>query len=104
MPPVGDLDAPYGPQHPVDHTVRKRKLLPPDLAHELLLAHQATGLSYRQIAPYLGVHYSYWRRLTVGERCPSRPVAHRIIQVLDLPEDVIDGLLDEAVDRRRYPH
>ena len=103
MQPVGYLDAPHGPQHPVGHTARQRKLLPPELAEQLLVAHQATGLSYRQIAPYLGVHYSYWRRLTVGERCPSRPVAHRIIQVLDLPDTVIDGLLDEAVDRRYYP-
>ena len=92
----------HGPQVPLGHTARQRKLLPPDLAHQLLLAHQRTGLSYRRIAPYLGIDFSYWRRLCVGERCPSRPVVHRIIQVLDLPDTVIDDLLDEAVDRR-YP-
>ena len=86
----------------MDHTARQRRVLPDDLAHELLLAHRRTGLSYRQIAPYLGIDFSYWRRLCVGERAPSRPVAHKIIQILDLPEDVVDDLLAAAVDRVVY--
>ena len=82
---------------------RIRKLLPPELAAQLADAHRHTGASYRRVAAAIGIDYSYWRKLTMGERCPSVEVAERIIRVLRLDDDTTAWLRAEAVERVVYP-
>lgn len=81
------------------HTLPPRRLLPPYIARELADAHKRNGLSYRQVARALGIDHGYWRRLTLGERCPSGDVAERIIRVLDLDDDLAEALRGAAVER-----
>lgn len=76
-----------------------RHRLPSELAQTLALLHAATGMPYGLIAQEIGIDGSYWRRLTLGERCPSRDVAQRIIDTLRLPDDVAQELLEASVDR-----
>ena len=98
MQPVGDLDAPPGQRHPLGSTWRKT--LPTALAQQLTEAKLRLGFSYRQLEQVTGISNSHLCRIFNGTRCPSRPFAHRIIRVLDLPGTVIDDLLDESVVRR----
>ena len=88
-----------GHGHRMDHKTHRRRTLPPDLAEALAIAHADTGLSYRQVGDQLDLDWSYWRRLTRGERCPSRQVAGRIVDLLDLGDDVAAELLAESVVR-----
>ena len=87
-----------GLTHPMGQTeYPPRCTLSPGTSALLAEAHGLTGLSYEQIGALCGIDGSYWRRLTIGQRCPSRPVAQRIIQVLDLGHEAADRLLSEAV-------
>jgi cyanate lyase len=80
-----------------------RRQLTTTTAAVLADAHRATGLTYEQFGSLCGIDGSYWRRLTIGERCPSVPVARQIIDVLDLDPEAADRLLGEAVvGRGRY--
>ena len=88
---------PHGPQQPLDHN--RRRTLPADLAAALDDAHRRSGGTYRSVAAAIGIDWSFWRRLTRGERCPSRPVAWRICDVLQVPDDVADQLMAAAVVR-----
>lgn len=88
---------PHGPRGPKDHT--SRRTLPPHLADALAQAHETTGGSYRAVAAAIGIDYGYWRRLTRGERCPSREVARQIALVLELDDEVVDALMAVAVVR-----
>ena len=72
-------------------------MLPQQVAEALADAHRATGRSYRAVAASLGIDHGYWRRLTLGERCPRRAVAEQIIDVLSLDESVACDLLEAAV-------
>ncbi|MGI8515147.1 MAG: hypothetical protein ACR2NT_08380 [Acidimicrobiia bacterium] len=63
-----------------------------------MTAHKGTGASYRQVALLIDIDFGYWRRLTMGERCPSRDVAERIIAVLELDNDLATELRDAYVD------
>lgn len=84
---------------------RSRRLLPPDLAAKLADAHQRTGASYRRVAAAIGIDFSYWRRITLGQRCPSTLVAEDIIYVLRLDErdpDAARWLREVAVERIVY--
>ena len=74
-----------------------RQHLPPNIAQGLAEAHDRTGASFRRVGRALGIDWSYWRRLTRGERAPSVQVAERIIEVLDLPDDVAGELIEAAV-------
>jgi cyanate lyase len=88
--------------YPKGHT-RTRKLLSPEVAANLAEAHRLTGCSYRRVAAAIGIDWGYWRRLTLGERCPSREVAERIVAVLGLDPDTATQLREEAVERIIYP-
>lgn len=83
-------------------TYPPRHHLPPEVAQGLAHAHQQTGMSYRQVARAISIDWGYWRRLTRGERCPSRQVAQRIISTLHLPDDVAQELLEASVDRTAW--
>lgn len=61
--------------------------------------HAKTRLSYRAVAKVIGIDHGYWRRLTVGERCPSAHVSRRIIDVFRLDDDTAAELLAGSVDR-----
>ncbi len=71
------------------------------LASALTEAHNQTGGTFRRVAAALGLNHVTWWRLCRGERAPSRGVAFRIIDVLDLDDDTAELLLDESVDKRR---
>jgi len=86
-----------------DHTVPRRRTLPTHLAEALADAHKRSGFSFRGAAGRLGLDWSYWRRLCRGERCPSREVAARIIQTLNLDDDTATELLASAVVREPAP-
>ena len=89
--------SPHGPLEPMGHS--QRRTLPPDLAMALDEAHKRTGASYRAVASAIGIDWSFWRRLTRGERCPSRQVALRICDVLQLDDEIVDRLMAAAVVR-----
>lgn len=74
-----------------------RRTLPTDLARVLAAAHRDTGMSYRAVSRLIGIDHGYWRRLTLGERCPRRAVAEQIIEVLELDDDLAARLLEVAV-------
>ena len=76
-----------------------RRLLPDHLAHVLADAHTSTGGSFRAVARRIGIDHAYWRRLTKGERCPSREVAERIINALDLHHHLAEALMAAAVEK-----
>ena len=101
MQSVDDLDAPHGQRHPLGSTWRRT--LAPALAEQLTYAKEQSGYSFRRLQWMTGISNSHLCRIFNGTRCPSRLYAHRIISVVDLPDTVIDDLLDEAVDPR-YPH
>jgi ribosome-binding protein aMBF1 (putative translation factor) len=91
---------------PTQGQQRTRKTLPAELASQLADAHRRTGASYRRVAAAIGIDFSYWRRITLGQRCPSVEVAERIIRVLRL--DLYDPgtaswLREEAVEKVVYP-
>ena len=54
-------------------------------------------------AARIGITHGYLCLLTQGRRAPSRAVAERIVAVLPLQPTAAELLLDEAVDRPRYP-
>ena len=78
-----------------------RRELSSSTAALLAGAHRRTGLTYDQAGEMCGIDGSYFRRLTVGERCPSRSVALRIIFALDLDPATAEQLLAESVDKGR---
>jgi ribosome-binding protein aMBF1 (putative translation factor) len=92
-----------GHDHRKGHTAYRRRTLPRGLAQALAAAHAASGWSYRQAARRLRIDWSYWRRITRGERCPSRQIAQRIIWTLDLDDDTAQWLLAESVEREPAP-
>ena len=59
------------------------------------------GLTFSQAGAACGIDGSYFRRLTVGERCPSRSVALKIIFALDLDQATAEQLLSESMDKTR---
>ena len=88
----------HGPRQPMGHTpYSERQLLPASIAQGLADAHFRTGASYRRVADALGVDWSFWRRLTRGERAPSLETAQRIISLLDLRPGLAEDLLEVAV-------
>ena len=78
-----------------------RRKLTRDTAALLARAHRQTGLTYEQAGEMCGIDGSYFRRLTIGERCPSRSVAQRIVFALDLDDETAHRLMSESVDKTR---
>lgn len=76
-----------------------RHELPPEVGDEIRRAFHRTGMTMAEAAHRIGISESYFYRLTVAERCPSRPVAWRLIDVLGLDDEVACDLLDAAVVR-----
>ena len=74
-----------------------RRYLPPEVASGLRFAFERRGLTLRDVAREVGISESYLYRLTVGERCPSRSVSWRLIDALNLDDDLACDLLDAAV-------
>jgi cyanate lyase len=101
--PPKSLDV-EGHDHRKDHTAYRRRTLPRGLAQALAAAHTKTGSSFRVVARRLRLDWGYWRRLTKGERVPSRQVAQKIIQTLDLDDEVAAELLAESVIREPSPN
>ena len=89
---------PHGPRQPMGHgSYPERHLLPVNIAEALADAHLRTGASYRRVARALGLDWSFWHRLTLGQRAPSLETAQRIISLLDLPDDLAEELIEVAV-------
>jgi cyanate lyase len=88
----------------VDHKThgphRLRRTLSPAVAQILADAHARTGLPYRPVAAALGIDYSYWRKLTIGQRAPSLRVAFAIIDLFGFDDETAVKLLDESVVKR----
>lgn len=86
-----------GQRRSPDNRNSRRKTLSPPLAFALLQAHRRTGCTYKAVASALGLDVAHYWRLLHSQRAPSRATAERIIRGLDLPDDVAEALLAEAV-------
>jgi transcriptional regulator with XRE-family HTH domain len=76
-----------------------RRTLPVWLAARIDQARRQAGLSIRGLARAAGISTGMAHYLTTGARLPSRQVAERIIDVLDLDEEVEEALLEVAAVR-----
>ena len=74
-----------------------RKTLPADLAARIATARRDAG-SLRAVAERAGISHSFLCQITQGTRCPTRPVAERLIPVLGLDAETASELWDCAVD------
>jgi hypothetical protein len=91
----------HGQRRPKDNAVSDRRSLPDEVADGLLAAHQQTGASYRQVAAALNIDVAMWWRICQGTRTPSRPVAQRVVDRLQLDDDLAQALLDASVELKQ---
>ena len=92
------LPATDTPRQPSRSGYTNYRRLPADLAAELRHARHRQALSLAQAAQAAGITKPYLSRLERGLRAPRRAVAGRLIQVLDLSDEVAEWLLDEVAD------
>lgn len=90
---------PRGGRPPVVDGGPTRRRLPPHLAQAIDRARWQAGLTIRQFAARAGISSGMAGYLCSGERLPSREVAARVIEVLDLGADAEEALLEVAAVR-----
>lgn len=77
--------------------VRERRTLPDGVALLLRAARERAGLGVRETARRAWVSGGYVANLEAGDRCPSRRVAERLADVLQLDSEQRQQLLAAAV-------
>ena len=84
-----------------------RRHLSPHIASAIRRAKEDSGLSWHQLAVEVGISRAHLNYLGNGKRIPSRVVAKKLIEKLDLDRDVADELLLAAApmwwERNRQP-
>lgn len=84
--------------------VRQRRTPPPEMAAALRAARQRGAYTLRQVADRAGITDSYLCHLEAGERCPSRTIAGRLADALELDAGERATVEAAAVDDAGLDH